>query len=137
MADKAELLGMLKADAQRLGLVLRDEGGDGFRGEIEAILMKWMLGQKKMVYRMSLRLSEGDRTAHYREVVKESSFGLVPPSLTVETTGVKGWERSGTHTETMPDGKGGTIDYGRARETLRQAVEAHGWRFDFEGGRMP
>ena len=135
--SKADLFAALKAEAMRLGLILRDESGDGFKGEVEAILMKWMLGQKKMVYKMSLRFNEAEGAVRYREAVKESSFGLVPPTLTVETTGIKGGERSGTHKEVMPDGKGGTLDYGRVREALKQAVEARGWRFDYESGRMP
>jgi hypothetical protein len=135
-ASKSGLLDGLKAEAKRLGLALRDESGDGFKGEIEVILMKWMLGKKTVTYRMSLRLAEAERAVVYREAVKESSVGVMP-TLTVEKTSLKGGALSGTHSETMPDGKGGTLDYGKVREALKQAAEAAGWQFRLEAGRMP
>ena len=137
IASKADMLAGLKAEAKRLGLTLRDESGEGFKGDVESILIKWMLGQRKMVYKMSCVLSETDHAANFREVVKESSWGLLPPTLTVESTSTKGWERSGTHTEKPLGGKGGTVDFGKVREGLKQAVAAGGWQFHLDGGRMP
>jgi hypothetical protein len=86
---------------------------------------------------MSLHLAEAERAVHFREVVKESSWGLLPPTLTVETTSTKGWERSGTHSEKPLGGGGGTVDFAKVREGLKQAVAAGGWQFNLEGGRMP
>ena len=137
IANKADMLATLKAVAKHLGLTLRDESGEGFKGDVESILIKWMLGQKKAVYKMSLRLDEAARTVHFREAVKESSWGLLPPTLTVETTSTKGWERSGTHSEKPIGGKGGTVDFAKVREGLKQTVAAGGWQFILEGGRMP
>ena len=137
IASKAEILTSLKAEARRLGLTLYDESGEGFKGDVESILIKWMLGQRKMVYKMSCVLSEADHAANFREAVKESSWGLLPPTLTVESTSTKGWERSGTHTEKPLGGKGGTVDFGKVREGLKQAVATAGWQFNLEGGRMP
>ena len=93
--------------------------------------------EKDGVYRMSLRLSEADHVANFREVVKERSWGLLPPTLTVEKTSMKGWERSGTHTEKPVGGGGGTVDFDKVREALKQAVAAGGWQFHLEGGRLP
>ena len=70
-------------------------------------------------------------------MVKESSFGLLPPTLTVETTSTKGWERSGTHSEKPLGGGGGTVDFGKVREGLKEAVTAGGWQFNLEGGKLP
>ncbi len=137
IASKADLLAKLKAEAKRLGLTLREESGEGFKGDVESILIKWMLGKKTAVYRMSVRLAEADRIANFREVVKESSWGILPPTLTVEKTTTKGWERSGTHTEKPVGGGGGTVDFGQVREALKQTVAAGGWQFNLEGGRMP
>ena len=137
IASKAEILTSLKAEARRLGLTLYDESGEGFKGDVESILIKWMLGQRKMVYKMSCVLSEADHAAHFRELVKESSWGLLPPTLTVESTSTKGWERSGTHTEKPLGGKGGTVDFAKVREGLKQAVATGGWQFNLEGGRLP
>jgi hypothetical protein len=133
IASKADMLAKLKAEAKRLGLTLREESGEGFKGDVESILIKWMLGKKTAVYRMSVRLAEADRTANFREVVKESSWGILPPTLTVEKTTTKGWERSGTHTEKPVGGGGGTVDFGQVREALKQAVAAGGWKFNLEG----
>ena len=137
IASKADLLAALKAEAKRLGLTLRDESAEGFKGDVESILIKWMLGKKTAVYKMSLSLAEAERTVHFREAVKESSWGLLPPTLTVETTSTKGWERSGTHTEKPLGGGGGTVDFAKVREVLKQAVAAGGWQFNLEGGRAP
>jgi hypothetical protein len=137
IASKAVILANLKAEAKRLGLNLHDENSEGFKGDVESILIKWLLGQKKMVYQMSLRLAEADCVAHFRDVVKERSWGLLPPTLTVEKTSVKMWERSGTHTEKSLGGGGGTVDFDKVREALKQAVAAGGWQFHLEGGRLP
>jgi hypothetical protein len=135
-ASKTEMLTSLKAEATRLGLALLEENSEGLKAEIVSILFKWMLGQRKMTYKMSVKLSEADHTVAFREVVKESSWGLVPPTLTVETTSTKGWERSGTHSEKSTAGSG-KVDYGQLREALKQAIAAKGWQFNLEGGRMP
>ena len=137
IASKAEILVNLKAAAKRLGLTLHDESSEGFKGDVESILIKWMLGKKTAVYRMSVQLADANHVANFREVVKESSSGILPPTLTVETTSTKGWERSGTHTEKPIGGGGGTVDFGKVREGLKQAVAAGGWQFNLEGGRMP
>jgi len=137
IASKAEILNNLKTEAKHLGLTLHDESGEGFKGDVESILIKWMLGQRKMVYKMSCVLSEPDHIANFREVVKESSWGLLPPTLTVESTSTKGWERSGTHTEKPLGGKGGTVDFGKVRESLKQTVAAGGWQFHLDGGKLP
>ena len=133
IASKADMLASLKAEAKRLGLTLREESAEGFKGDVESILIKWMLGKKTAVYRMSVRLAEADHVANFREMVKESSFGLLPPTLTVESTSTKGWERSGTRTEKPVGGGGGTVDFGQVREALKQTIVAGGWQFNLEG----
>jgi hypothetical protein len=90
-----------------------------------------------MTYQMAVRLSEADHTVNFREAVKERSWGLLPPSLTVEKTGVKGWERSGTHTEKPLGGGGGAVDFAKVRDALKLTVAASGWQFHLEGGRLP
>ena len=131
-----ELLTRLKAQAKALGLTILDEPPDGFRAEQENILVKWLLGQRKVLYRMAIRLSETDHAANFCEMVKENSWGLLPPTLTVETSSIKGWERSGTHQERSPAG-GGKVDFARVREELKAAIASCGWTFHLEGGRAP
>lgn len=137
MLDQTELLSKLKAQALASGLTVDDERGDGFSAGKTSILVKWALGQRKAVYKSSCRLTEGDHTVHFREMVKENSWGLLPPSFTVEKTSTSGWQRSGTLSVTAPGAGGGTVDYGAFRQALQLAVGNTGWRFQLEGGRAP
>ena len=136
MFDKNALLAALKAQATALGLKPLEENADGFRAEQENILVKWFLGQRKVLYRMSLHLTDADHSANFRELVKENSWGLLPPTLTVETTSISGWERSGTHKERSLAG-GGKVDFGKVREALKKTIADAGWTFHLEGARIP
>ena len=106
------------------------------RGEAEKIGAKWWLGGRKVAYRMLCRPTEADHTVHFREAVVERSWGIPPPTLTVETTSVSGWKRSGTRKDVSVGG-GGTLDYAKVRDAVEKASVAAGWKFHLEGGRMP
>jgi len=69
-------------------------------------------------------------------MVTERSWGIPPPTLSVETTTTKGWERSGSRTDRSVGG-GGSIDYAQVRDKVKEAVSAAGWQFHLEGGRVP
>ncbi|MFN3655781.1 MAG: hypothetical protein ACK4UO_00835 [Pseudolabrys sp.] len=112
------------------------ESGATLEGAREQITAKWWLGGRKVTYRASCRLAESERTVHFRDVVVERSWGIPPPTLTVETTTTSGWKRSGTRTDVSMPG-GGQVDYARVREAIETAVTAAGWTFHLEGGRMP
>ncbi len=85
---------------------------------------------------MALRVSDPDHVVNFREMVKESSWGLLPPTITFETTSVRGWEKSGTHVERSPSG-GGKVDFSQVREAVHRAIVEAGWTFHLEGGRAP
>lgn len=125
----------VKAVLAASGIAAADKDG-GLAGEAEKILAKWWLGSRKVTYRMSCRFDEAVRTVHFREVVLEKSWGMPPPTLSVEVTTTSGWTRSGSRTDTSPAG-GGTVDYGQARNAVEKAVKDAGWTFHLEGGRMP
>ena len=131
-----DLLAELKKQAAILGLGLRDGAPGELRGEAESIGAKWWLGGRKVNYKMSCRLAEAERTLHFREAVVERSWGIPPPTLTVEKTTVSGWKRSGERTDVSLGG-GGKLDYARVREAVERAAVAAGWTFHLEGGRMP
>ncbi len=133
--SKSDLMNGLKSRAAALGVTV-SERGDALTGELESIKAKWFLGGRKVVYRMSCRLDESKRVALFRESINEKSWGMPPPTLSVEKTSVSGWRRSGERTDKSVGG-GGTIDYARVREALEQAVTEAGWRFHLEGGRAP
>jgi hypothetical protein len=68
--------------------------------------------------------------------VVERSWGIPPPTLTVEKTTVSGWKRSGERKDVSVGG-GGTLDYAKVRNAVETASVAAGWKFQLEGGRLP
>jgi len=131
-----DLLAELRKQAAILGVTVRDSGALELAGEVESIGAKWWLGGRKVNYKMACRLAEAERTLHFREAVVERSWGIPPPTLTVEKTTVSGWKRSGERTDVSLGG-GGKLDYARVREAVERAAVAAGWTFHLEGGRMP
>jgi hypothetical protein len=131
-----DLLAELRKQAAILGLSVRDGAVNELLGEVESIGAKWWLGGRKVTYRMACRLAEAERTLHFREAVVEKSWGIPPPTLTVEKTTVRGWKRSGERTDVSLGG-GGKLDYARMREAVERVAVAAGWKFHLEGGRMP
>jgi len=131
-----DLLAELRKQAAILGLSVRDGAERELHGEVESIGAKWWLGGRKVNYRMACRLAEAERTLHFREAVVEKSWGIPPPTLTVEKTTVRGWKRSGERTDVSLGG-GGKLDYARVREAVERVAVAAGWKFHLEGGRMP
>ena len=131
-----DLIAELKKQTTALGLKIRDDANQQLAGEVESIGAKWWLGGRKVTYRMSCRPTDADHTLHFREATVERSWGIPPPTLTVEKTTVSGWKRSGERKD-ISVGGGGTLDYARVRAAVEQAVTAAGWKFHLEGGRMP
>jgi hypothetical protein len=132
---KAELISQLQQQAAALGMTPSAVGDHGFSAAREAITSKWWLGGRKVVYRMACGLTD-DHTVHYREAVIETSWGIPPPTLSVETTVQRGTKLSGQRHDVSPGG-GGTLDYSETRRAFEQCVTAAGWSFRFEPGRMP
>lgn len=85
---------------------------------------------------MSLQLAEAEHAVLFREAVVEKSWGLPPPTLSVEVETVSGWQRSGKRKDVSLGG-GGEIDYALVREGLQKTVAEAGWQFRLEGGRLP
>ncbi len=130
------LLNELQKQTAALGLALRSDAGRELSGEAEKIGAKWWLGGRKVTYRMSCQLTAVDHTVHFREAVAERSWGIPPPTLTVEKTTVRGWKRSGERHDASVGG-GGTLDYAAVRSALQAASAAAGWKFHLEGARLP
>ncbi|MDI1342851.1 MAG: hypothetical protein PSV22_01955 [Pseudolabrys sp.] len=130
-----DLKAELKSVLANAGLTVTESDG-ALEGARETITAKWWLGGRKVTYKTAIRLAEAERTVHFREVVVERSWGIPPPTLTVETTTTSGWKRSGTRTDVSAPG-GGQVDYARVREAIQKAVTAAGWTFHLEGGRLP
>jgi hypothetical protein len=135
-ANESDLATELQRQAAAAGLTVRADGAHDVKGESENIKAKWWLGGRKVTYRMSCHLDEADHTVHFREAVIERSWGIPPPTLTVETTTVSGWKRSGERHD-LSMGGGGALDYAKVRDAIEAASKTAGWTFQFEGGRMP
>jgi hypothetical protein len=134
---RRDLLVDLEKKAKALGLAVHEDAEQqGCGGEVESIGAKWWFGGRKVTYRMSCRLTESDRTVHFREAAVERSWGIPPPTLTVETTTTSGWKRNEKRTDVSVGG-GGSLNYGKVRNAVEQAAAAAGWKFHVEGGRMP
>jgi hypothetical protein len=123
IASRPALMNELKSKAATLGLTLQDDGQNGLSGTLEAIRAKWILGGRKVIYRMSCRPDDAEHVVLFREVVFGKSWGLPPPTLTVEKETISGWTRSG--------------HYAMVRTALEGVAAKAGWRFLFEGGRAP
>jgi len=61
----------------------------------------------------------------------ESSWGLPPPTFTVETTSQFG-SRVNTTRKDAGVGGGGTLEFGTFREDFERAVQDAGWKFVYE-----
>ncbi len=134
-APVADVKASVKSALAASGIAVTDKDG-GVAGEAEKILAKWWLGSRKVTYRMSCSFDDAARTVNFREVVLEKSWGMPPPTLSVEVTSTSGWTRSGSRTDTSLSGSG-TVDYGQIRNAVEKAVTAAGWTFHLEGGRLP
>lgn len=130
-----DVLRRLNARCVELGLLVV-ENEKGLRGTKEHILAIWFLGGRKVVYRVSCALDEPSHTVRFREAVVETSWGLAPPTFTVERTAIKGARLSGTRTDVVPGG-GGSIDYAQVREGLEEVAREANWQFAIEVGRKP
>lgn len=135
ISSKTALCAEIANQASACGLQVRNEG-DSLIGEAESIRTKWPLGGRKVSYRMSCKPNEADRIMRFREVVTERSWGIPPPTLSVEKTTVTGWRRSGERADVSPGGSG-VLDYAKVRKAVEKTTLAAGWKFQLEGGRMP
>jgi hypothetical protein len=136
ITSERDLAAELQRQGTAAGLTVRADTAHDVSGERENIGAKWWLGGRKVIYRMSCHLTEADHTVHFREAVVERSWGIPPPSLSIETTTVSGWKRSGERHDVAVGG-GGTLDYAKVRDTMEAASRAAGWTFQLEGGRLP
>ena len=133
---KQALLTELEKKSEAFGLSVHEDAQEGCSGELEAIQAKWWFGGRKVAYRMSCRLTEADHTVHFREAAIERSWGIPPPTLTVQTTRTSGWKLDEKRTDVSVGG-GGSLNYGQVRQAVEQASVAAGWNFQLEGGRAP
>jgi len=104
--------------------------------ELEAVIAerKTLLSRQKLLYRARLRVDDEKHEVRFSELLKESSKGLVGGvDFKVETTGLKGKERSGTieeHSQYFGKRYDYRFDYAAVRRTVEEAARAEGYGFE-------
>lgn len=134
-ASSSDLLARLESITTAHGVTVNSKDDRALRGTQETIKSKWFLGGRKVTYRMSCELDDGSRTVRFREAVAESSWGVPPPTFTVETTTQRGTRVTESRTDRGVGG-GGHLDYGSLREDFAREIGDDGWQFTVEG-RIP
>lgn len=132
----AELGRHLASVAGQHGLQITATDRGRLSGTLEAIKARWFLGGRKVVYRMSCDLDEPSHRVRFREAALESSWGIPPPTFSVETTTQHGTKVSESRVDTSVGG-GGHLDYGSLRTAFEQTVRDDGWTFTLETGKSP
>jgi hypothetical protein len=129
--SQAELLSKLAAVATaNTGTALTATDGT-ITGRLAAIKAKWFLGGRKVTSNFRCTLDPANHEAHFRESATESSWGLPPPTFTVETTSQFGSRVNTTRTDTGVGG-GGRLEFGKFREDFERAVHDAGWKFIYD-----
>lgn len=135
MTPLTSLVTRLDGEAASLKLTIDHPSPALLRASKETTLGKWMLGGRKARYTASCALDEGAHIAAFREKLAESSWGIAPPSIKVETTRQHGTAASA---ETSAKGfGGGSAEMGAFRTACERAVKDAGWTFVFESGKSP
>ena len=129
--SQAELLSTLLAVATANTDTALSATDGTITGTLTAIKAKWILGGRKVTSNFRCTLDPATHEAHFRESAMESSWGLPPPTFTVETTSQFG-SRVNTTRKDAGVGGGGRLEFGKFREDFEQAVQNAGWKFIYE-----
>lgn len=100
-------------------------------GTLTAIKSRWFLGGRKVTDSVTCKLVPEAHEVHIREVAAETSWGLPPPTFTVETTVQSGTRVTSTRTDKAVGG-GGRMEFGRFRDAVEQATREAGWSFVYD-----
>ncbi len=129
--SQAELLSKLLAVATANTGTALTAKDNAITGTLTAIKAKWLLGGRKVTSNFRCTLDPANHEAHFQESAMESSWGLPPPTFTVETTSQFGSRVNTTRTDTGMGG-GGRLAFGKFRQDFERAVQDAGWRFVYE-----
>lgn len=122
----------------KIAAVVRDAGGTvtsrdahAMTGTLTAIKAKWFLGGRKITDSVTCRLVSGSHEAHLRETAVETSWGLPPPTFTVETTRQFGG-RVDVSRKDAALGGGGRLEFGRFRQDVEKVASESGWTLVYD-----
>jgi len=129
--SQAELLARLSSIASSHGGTASMPNDHTVKGPLTAIKAKWLLGGRKVTSNFTCTLDTASHEARFRESAIESTWGLPPPTFTVQTTSQYGSRVNTTRVDKSVGG-GGILEFGKFREEVEQAVKDAGWEFVFE-----
>jgi hypothetical protein len=129
--SRAELLARLSSLATSYGGTASTPDDRSVEATLTAILPKWFLGGRRVTSHFRCSLDAATHEAHFRESAVETSWGLPPPSFTVETNSQSGNRVTTNRVDTSVDG-GGQLEFGKFRKTAKEVVQDAGWRFVFK-----
>ena len=129
--SQAELLARLTSIATSQGGTSSMPDDHTVTGTLTAIKSKWFLGGRKVTSNFTCTLDSARHEAHFRESAVESTWGMPPPTFTVQTTSQYGARVNTTRVDKSVGG-GGILEFGKFREEVEQAVKDAGWEFLYE-----
>lgn len=100
-------------------------------GTRTAIKTKWFLGERKVKSNLTCTLDPASHEAHFRGSAVESSRGLPPPTLTLETRTQSGSRVTSSRTNKAIGG-GGRLEFRKFRDAVDQTTRDAGWSFVYE-----
>ena len=130
-ARAADLPGRLSACATSRGGTVRVADAHTVEGTLTAITANWFLGGRKVTNTFRCILDPVAQALHFRETAVDSSWGLPPPTFTVETSRQYGSRKNQSRTDTSAGG-GGRLEFGRFREDVEKVASESGWTFVHE-----
>ena len=129
---EADLLARIADVVEASGGTITSRDTLALNGTLTAIKSKWFLGGRKVTDRVTCRLVPDAREVHLRETAVETSWGLPPPALTIETTTQRGTRVTTSRTEKAAGGGGGRLEFGRFRDAVEAATRNAGWQFVYD-----
>ena len=129
--SQGELLLQLSSIASSHGGTSSMPDDHTVKGTLTVIKAKWFLGGRKVTSSFTCKTDPTSHKAHFRESAVESSWGLPPPTFTVQTTTQYGTRVKQTRVDKGVGG-GGLLEFGKFRESVEQAVKEAGWGFVLE-----
>jgi hypothetical protein len=128
---EADLLDRISEVVEAAGGTITSREAHALNGTLTAIKAKWFLGGRKVTDRVTCRLVPDAHEVHLKETARETSWGLPPPTFTLETTTRSGSRVTSTRTDKAIGG-GGRLEFGKFRDAVDQTTREAGWNFVYE-----
>lgn len=128
---EADLVEKIAAVVKAAGGTVTTKAAHAVNGTLTAITSKWFLGGRKVTDSVTCRLVPDTHEVHLRETAVETSWGLPPPTFTVETMVQAGTNVTSKRTDKAVGG-GGRLEFGKFRDAVGQTTRDAGWRFVYD-----